>query len=709
MPKRPRSHVLGDEGEHAFRNALPGAWVARKVDPDYGIDWTVEIFEDGQATGRSFHAQVKGTDERDLDKALGSVRFARDTADYYREQSIPVLIVRYHAPTRRLFTRWFHAYNPRIARTGVDPDARSIGFQLFEQDEVLGDFADQIHSGVEGFLKFRSPELALPLSVAVAPTQPGTFPDARRTALSLRRALSAVSDLVDVEVRDPAPDDPSITIEPERVLVSLADVASVTLDRDGSDDSASDGWAADVVLALAVTLTYVGQANIASQLAAATGALGRVIADLEVALTIAGAMVRSQRVSEAIQLADALDDSDTDDIQFAGFMLLTVLFARRREFQPAEQTLALAGAERRVERRRARDDIEGVAAEAYNLAMLLKRTAQGSEAVRWFREAAEADASYLERDYYHGDLAGALFESGDYDGAVVHYARALEIGGRELDQALLADSLLHAGRYEEAQIEFASYVAETTELHAAEWRLKSKALHLLIDAVGSMQERNVEAAETLLNTWNFEDGPDMSIDEAQASCWKAISLDACCGRAWFRLGLITIGLADSPIAGSAQSIAGAVLSRYALGHWHNAVLCMDPSDESTVRDVFYAGYRLNKAAFVSAVVDAVDAAPHLSAHREFLIRVLDETVVAYEQQRTTDAVVRFRGEDGHMNEIVLSDAQEENSTSGRRSIARWRPPPNVGSGSRSKSTRRPRAKKPGKTHGRTKRRKRKKR
>jgi hypothetical protein len=35
-------------------------------------------------------------------------RIELTTAAYYRAQQLPVLMVRYVAPTRRLYARWFH-------------------------------------------------------------------------------------------------------------------------------------------------------------------------------------------------------------------------------------------------------------------------------------------------------------------------------------------------------------------------------------------------------------------------------------------------------------------------------------------------------------------------------------------------------------------------------------------------------------------------
>jgi tetratricopeptide (TPR) repeat protein len=568
MPQRPRSHQLEEESARAFRAALPTQWVIRKVDPDYGIDCAVEIFDaDGRATALSFSVQLKGTDEPDLAAALGGVRFRRETAEYYREQTLPVLIVRYHAPTGRLFARWFHAYNPHIARRGLAAGAQSVRFQFYENDEVGADFTERTEAGLRGYLKFRSPELRLPLRVAITPTVQGASPDAHRAAFALRRVLESFSDLVAFEVRNPAPDDPSITLERNRAVVSLADVASVTLDREIVGDEGTDAHAGDVTLALCVALTFVGQANLASQLAAVAGPRATVITDPEVSFAIAGAMFRSQRIREAIQLADDLDASDDEDVRLSAFVLLTALLAKQNRLQPDERELALAASERRLNRRAERGDLEGLAAEAYNLGMLHKRLAGAEPAIQRFRQAAEHDPTYTERGYYHVDLAGALFEHGDFEAAAHHYGQAVELGEGGLTHALLADALLFSGRYADARHELDRYLATQPGPEGAEWRLKRKTVDLLIEAVGKRQDRDQEVADAILSQWDFEKAPpEMTPQEAEASCWRALEHDACSSEAWFRLGLIAIFPREEPTEGGPASVAGAVLRRYGIGH-----------------------------------------------------------------------------------------------------------------------------------------------
>jgi Domain of unknown function (DUF4365) len=82
---------------------LPSRWVFREANPDYGIDGQVEVFDgNNKATGLMFLVQLKGTDLPEVNDAL-SIQFKLDTLAYYRQLDLPVMIVLFHAPTKRIF------------------------------------------------------------------------------------------------------------------------------------------------------------------------------------------------------------------------------------------------------------------------------------------------------------------------------------------------------------------------------------------------------------------------------------------------------------------------------------------------------------------------------------------------------------------------------------------------------------------------------
>ncbi|MEK7782017.1 MAG: DUF4365 domain-containing protein [Verrucomicrobiota bacterium] len=52
--------VTGQQGEAIFKGWLPETWLARKQEPDFFVDYLVEVVENGEPTGRKFAVQVKG-------------------------------------------------------------------------------------------------------------------------------------------------------------------------------------------------------------------------------------------------------------------------------------------------------------------------------------------------------------------------------------------------------------------------------------------------------------------------------------------------------------------------------------------------------------------------------------------------------------------------------------------------------------------------
>src|SRR4028119_669603 len=61
--QRSESHLIDQEGERLLRSKLPKHWVMREYRPDYGIDFTVEVFKSVENTfetlGEHFFIQLK--------------------------------------------------------------------------------------------------------------------------------------------------------------------------------------------------------------------------------------------------------------------------------------------------------------------------------------------------------------------------------------------------------------------------------------------------------------------------------------------------------------------------------------------------------------------------------------------------------------------------------------------------------------------------
>lgn len=663
MPKRPREHELEELSRRAFADALPARWVHRPLNPDYGLDETVEIFEaNGNATGLSFHVQLKATDEPDLAVALRSIRFRRELTEYYRSLALPVSVVLYHAPTGRLFARWFHAYNPHVAIRGAPPPVtKTVRFEMSERDEWGASTPDDLAAGARGFVAFRSPELPLPLRFSVSHDGDADEGTVYRYVFALRAALNPVADLISVEAAAPAAGQPSIVIGTAATVVSLADVASVTLDHDAAGSHDPAALASNIAVAIATVLAHVGQPNLAAQVGAATAGSSDTILDAEVAFTLAGAMARSRRLMDALHLADALDarrqgeDDGEEDARVAAFVIQTVAQSRTSRLNAEERRLATEVGEHIMERAEARGDGSAAGAAAYNLAMLHRGGRDAERAIAAFRRAVEIDPSYDDRAYFHSDLAGVLFESGEFAEAAEHYGKAVAMGADQLRTALHADALLFSGRYAEAQELLDQYLASDVGPERAEWRLKRRILPRIRALAGDAQERLTAKALDLAESVDFTGAKgDMPIEEAEAVVAEALRMDALCAEAWFRQGLLALNERDEPGDGLEPAIISAVLYRVAIGAWLNAVMLARAADapEEVVADVLRTAYRFNGDAFVDELVQAVSQ--HHGADDPALLALVNTVVVEVDAAMRDEAfVMRLPGEGGDMIEFAF--------------------------------------------------------
>ena len=90
--KRPDQHIIETKSQRIFERLVPVEWVAREVKPDYGVDYLVEVFKNGESTGKTFFVQLKGSDQ-DIEKDTFKKQFEVENLHYYNSLALPVLII----------------------------------------------------------------------------------------------------------------------------------------------------------------------------------------------------------------------------------------------------------------------------------------------------------------------------------------------------------------------------------------------------------------------------------------------------------------------------------------------------------------------------------------------------------------------------------------------------------------------------------------
>lgn len=530
MPQRPREHELADEAVDAFKRVLASrlAFYPRPQ-PEYGIDGDVEEFDgDRCATGIHFFVQVKGTDELDLRKAL-AYPIAMTTANYYRAVSMPVLMVRYHAPTGGIYVRWFHQYDPYYGRGGE----KSLIFRWQPEDVWDETAAVRVAAEARAYYAVRGAGMRLPQPLFIEVDE-ATQVSEVHLRIAVRKLTSQAAGILKVRSGSREAGAPCIELQPGALVAHVAGAASATMHfPDGVDSSDVDieQLAREGMVLLALAFERHGQDRAASELACRYFENSSLINEPDVVFALTQSMARSGRVTDALALSERVDDPEDEPASVAAFVLsLAPIVAggavEQRDAQQYEQLL-----KQRVKRRKEGHPHEAGGA-ARNLAMFLRHQQRHDKAVDHYRRAATFDPDMEKDASYWMSLAGSLWMVRSFRLAAEAYARAVELAPDDwFLVALHGDALLFSGEYARAADEFQRFVEAGAPDDDGEYQIKAFAVPYLVQRLGidSQHRKTRQALEAL--------GDADPVDDAG---WAAASLaqlshDALWGSAWINL------------------------------------------------------------------------------------------------------------------------------------------------------------------------------
>src|SRR5437762_14106394 len=105
--QRTEQHVTDTRGQALLTSTFaPTGWVLRPINPDYGADYEVEVFENGRTTGSTFKIQLKSSDEPEYSAARDfvSVSLSVPRARYLvNELQVPTMLIQADAAAGRLY------------------------------------------------------------------------------------------------------------------------------------------------------------------------------------------------------------------------------------------------------------------------------------------------------------------------------------------------------------------------------------------------------------------------------------------------------------------------------------------------------------------------------------------------------------------------------------------------------------------------------
>jgi tetratricopeptide (TPR) repeat protein len=479
MPQRPREHVVETESEKAFQAVLPSEWTVAWTREDYGIDGRVEIFERGFATGLSFGAQLKATDEPDLRKAL-KAKVDVTALNYMSAQADPVLLVRFHAPTGRVYARWLHRKDVVLKRA----EQKTVTVAWSPSDLLDRSDAAGLAEEVRRFRRFRTAGLDGVL-VGVVLDPPLTAHEAAVEMLLNTMSVSAAGGFL--RFGGPGPYDADVRAGGKMLRVDMS-VASTRIEFPAADASARQ-VAENVLVACAVCLARVGRPDVAAALVA-TAPDAPVLGSYQVTELAAAAFAGAGRWREASDLVRHGRDPDGDPTPLSvALRVLLLLHAHQIPVADRRHVSDNMLADAETELAAGRDTAGATFYSAGNF--LFNVVHDYPAALAAYENAAAAREDYADQGYYLGELAAAQFETGAHDAALTTYDQAISADPDDPHLiARRADVLAHAGRYGDALDELDRYEhAAGDDGMLPVWELERDALRTVVARVGRAQQR----------------------------------------------------------------------------------------------------------------------------------------------------------------------------------------------------------------------------
>jgi hypothetical protein len=146
---RPRQHILETISKKALEQIIPDEWVVRPLDPDYGIDFMVEVFKSGKSTGDFFYIQLKGTDQK-VKKSKIKVAVKYSTLQYFSTLPLPILFLVYSTRDKKFRGLWINEYN-RIIKS--KSKQKTVTLTLTDQHLIDRDLILRIEKSIRNIKK----------------------------------------------------------------------------------------------------------------------------------------------------------------------------------------------------------------------------------------------------------------------------------------------------------------------------------------------------------------------------------------------------------------------------------------------------------------------------------------------------------------------------------------------------------------------------
>ena len=540
MPQRTRSHTLEEESWKFFNNSIPDNWVIRKPDPDYGLDAEIEIFtEKGSATGIMFLAQLKATDESDLNKAL-KLKFKKETLTYYSTLDLPVIIIRYISKTKQQYFIW----SQQIDTYYSDQNTKTILIK-FSKDSIWQDETpEKIYSYLVQYRKLKNGNVPIPISLlldceegAISSSLFLLVENKLNELIEQQRLEITLTDNKEIELLT------RIRISKNEIKVSILNSKGFTLHNVQKDNGKYDinSLTYDLLSIVGFFLILIDKNNLGLEIIRKNFHFSTLKNSCEVLGLLNYLIINEKRIDICLSILESIfhnNFSDKIDLfqKFFTFVILPHIMRYRLEKENEKRLVQIIIS--------FCDYCESIgeysisASFYYSLANNLRKSeyVNDKKVLSYYRKASNLDNEYLNRYYFCADVAGVLFHLNRFYFSSKFYKKSLLLKDDIEIIPLLADSLLFAGYYKESLEYFEEYYKKNKE-GDPEWYLKKFVLKILLREFKVNTQKRLYEDAFCLSDINLEEVKSEEIIKKTIRKLKnALLKDLLCDVAWCNLG-----------------------------------------------------------------------------------------------------------------------------------------------------------------------------
>ncbi|MFX4283985.1 DUF4365 domain-containing protein [Aliarcobacter butzleri] len=539
--KRPEQHITETKSQRIFENIIPLDWVCRDIKPDYGIDFLVEIFEEGESTGKTFFVQLKGSTQK-ISNNTFEKQFTIDNLKYYNSLVLPVLIVCVSVETEQVWGIWS---NNLLNSKKIKDNQKTINLLLDEKFIINEIFFKNISNKLKNLDKIGisiniNNEIEQLLNQNIINWLSEFYSDTVSTTfnnLPYHLEISYITienDNIKINI--------NLEHSSKEIIVNNLTIDEPFLYKPKFDKSIVNDFNKDILFAIAIELAKYdikGSLNVLIQ----------IINKLDLSdhnkyfmLDPLGLLVLAKEKNELYLFNNfvkkIIELNLYDLFFFFDFAYFTIESPILLNYRIENLTNII---DKKIE-----NALTGTC--HYNLGNIYKGMTNINEAIYHYFKARKIYPEYLKRNYWWREVAGLLFVKSHYHWSEIFYKKSLESftelrkdnyyrlekeDSKEvyLVKALIGDCLFFQSKFKEATIFFEEYL-KFNKHHDEEWVLKN---------ITCIQLMNSDLNDVKFNKKNsmklFEDGyKEIDNKKAINIFKKALKQNPLNALVWFNLG-----------------------------------------------------------------------------------------------------------------------------------------------------------------------------